>query len=159
MPRIILHTRILASPEICFDLSRSVELHLLSTSKTGERVLAGKTKGLMGLHDEVTWRARHLGIWQNLTSRITEFEYPIRFVSEMQQGAFRKLHHLHLFQRIEGGTEMKDVFDFESPLGLLGRLFCKLFLTQYMKGFLEERNRLIKQEAENPSCQLLNQNR
>ncbi|HXC07120.1 MAG TPA: SRPBCC family protein [Bacteroidia bacterium] len=157
MPRIILNTLIEASPEICFDLSRSVDLHLLSTAKTREKVLYGKTSGLMELNEEVTWRALHLGVWQNLTSRITEFEYPMRFVSEMQKGAFQKLHHQHIFQKEETATLMTDVFDFEAPLGLAGRLFCRLFLTAYMQGFLEERNRLIKQEAENPTCIFLKQ--
>jgi ligand-binding SRPBCC domain-containing protein len=148
MPTIILHTLIKASQEICFDLSRSVELHLLSTVKTGERVVEGKTSGLMGKNDEITWRARHFGVWQNLTSRITEFEFPNRFVSEMQKGAFRKLHHQHLFRKEGRLTEMTDIFEFEAPFGIIGKVFCYLCLTKYMRKFLEERNSIIKEKAE-----------
>ena len=147
MPTIILHTLIKASQESCFDLSRSVELHLLSTAKTDERVVKGKTSGLLERDDEITWRARHFGVRQNLTSRITEFEFPNRFVSEMQKGAFRKLHHQHLFRKEGGLTEMTDIFEFEAPLGVIGKVFCYLCLTKYMRNFLEERNKIIKEKA------------
>jgi hypothetical protein len=44
---------------------------------------------------------------------------------------------------------MKDVFDFESPLGVLGKLANVLFLKSYMTKLLVERNRVIKEVAEN----------
>lgn len=43
---------------------------------------------------------------------------------------------------------MIDVFEFESPLGILGKLFNELVLTNYMYRFLEERNQQIKKVAE-----------
>jgi hypothetical protein len=43
---------------------------------------------------------------------------------------------------------MTDIFVFEAPLGLLGRLFSKLILKEYMKGFLMKRNITIKKVAE-----------
>ena len=73
MPKIHLQTFIKAKKELVFDLSRSIDLHLLSTKKTNEKAIAGKTSGLMELNDTVTWRAKNLGIYQNLTSKITEF--------------------------------------------------------------------------------------
>ena len=72
-------TTMIAAPiERCFDLSRSVEVHLLSNVHSGEQALAvgGVTSGLVGLSEEVTWRAKHFGIWQNLTSKITAMESP-----------------------------------------------------------------------------------
>jgi ligand-binding SRPBCC domain-containing protein len=148
MPIIQLETFIKASPEVCFDLSRSIELHLRSTHETGETVVAGVKSGLMGLNDEVTWRARHLGFTQDLTSRITEYQFPIFFVSEMQKGIFKKLHHQHRFFPENGGTRMVDIFDFEAPFGILGRLACIFFLTSYMKRFLLIRNETIRKTAE-----------
>ena len=53
-----------------FDLARSIDLHTNSTSKTGERAVAGVTSGLIGAGEEVTWRARHFGVWQSLTVRV-----------------------------------------------------------------------------------------
>ena len=54
MPRIKLETKIRASKEIVFDLSRSIDLHKLSTSQTNEEAIAGKTEGLIGLNEWVT---------------------------------------------------------------------------------------------------------
>ena len=43
---------------------------------------------------------------------------------------------------------MTDIFDFESPGGILGQLFNRLILTSYMRKFLIERNQIIKEFAE-----------
>lgn len=69
MPRIYLETRISAPVEIVFDLSRSIDLHKISTEHTKEEAIAGKTSGLIALGETVTWRAKHLGFTQNLTSK------------------------------------------------------------------------------------------
>lgn len=72
MPVIELATSIAAPIERVFDLARSIELHTNSTLSTGERAVAGVTSGLIGQDEEVTWRARHFGVWQSLTVRVTE---------------------------------------------------------------------------------------
>jgi ligand-binding SRPBCC domain-containing protein len=148
MPIITLNTIIQAPVEICFDLSRSIDLHTISTKHTGERAIAGVTSGLIGLGDTVTWRAKHFGIWQNLTSKITEYDHPHYFVDEMVQGAFSRFRHEHRFRQMDGGTNMTDVFDYASPLGALGKLSDVLFLKNYMMRLLEERNKVIKDYAE-----------
>jgi hypothetical protein len=43
---------------------------------------------------------------------------------------------------------MLDVFEYESPLGPLGRLADLVFLRRYMTSLLETRNRYIKALAE-----------
>ena len=148
MPTIELFTQINAPIEIVFDLSRSIDLHMESTKQTGERAIAGRTSGLIGLGETVTWRAKHFGIWQNLTSKITEYKYPDYFVDEMASGAFKSFRHEHHFSSADRGTLMKDVFVFESPFGLLGRFFNWLVLKKYMRDLLTERNRVIKKKAE-----------
>lgn len=155
MAMIELVTLILAPKERCFDLSRSVELHLASTSDTGERAVAGVTSGLLHAGDEVTWSARHFGVRQKLTSRITAFERPGHFRDSMVTGAFRRFDHDHFFEAKGDATEMRDVFDFESPLGLLGRIADALVLTRYLRGFLERRNEVIKRAAESDGWRVL----
>ena len=148
MPVIELTTSIAAPIERVFDLSRSIDLHVDSTARTRERAVAGVTSGLIGLGQEVTWRARHFGIWQLLSVRITEFERPTHFADVMLRGAFRRMEHHHYFAAAGGGTLMRDVFRFQSPLGFLGRLADFFVLTRYLKSFLVERNRVIKAAAE-----------
>lgn len=148
MPRIELKTEIKASKEIVFDLSRSINLHKISTEHTNEKAIAGKTSGLIGLNESVTWRAKHFGIYQNLTSKITEFDRPIYFADEMISGAFKEFKHEHHFADLNGGTLMTDFFDYKSPFGILGKLADTLFLKKYMTELLEKRNRTVKEFAE-----------
>jgi ligand-binding SRPBCC domain-containing protein len=148
MTRIELSTIINAPIERCFDFARSIDLHVESTKHTGEKAIAGRISGLIEPGETVTWRAKHLGIWQTLTSKITEFDYPNHFTDEMVEGAFKSIKHDHQFYVIDGQTLMKDVFVFESPFGVLGRLVDFLFLTRYMKHLLETRNSVIKDAAE-----------
>lgn len=148
MPLIELRTEIKAHKRIVFNLSRSIDLHKISTEHTNERAIAGKVSGLIELNEFVTWRARHFGIYQNLTSKITEFEYPNFFVDEMIKGAFTSFRHEHHFADLEDGTLMTDYFEYKSPLGVLGTLADKLFLKRYMSDLLEKRNAMVKSFAE-----------
>lgn len=149
MPTVELITYIAAPVDRCFDLSRSIDLHQRSLDASGERAVAGVTTGLIGLDETVTWEARHFGVRQRLTTRITAFDRPRHFRDSMVAGAFRRFDHDHWFDAADGGrTKMRDVFDFEAPFGVLGRLAEMVFLTRYMRGLLEHRNTVIKHIAE-----------
>ena len=131
-----------------FDLARSIDLHTNSTSKTRERAVAGVTSGLMGPGDQVSWRARHFGVWQSLTVQVEVFEPPTHFSDRMLRGAFHWMEHHHYFAASSHGTTMRDVFEFHSPFGILGRAVDALVLGHYLRSFLVERNRVIKATAE-----------
>ncbi|UJF35966.1 SRPBCC family protein [Paenibacillus hexagrammi] len=147
MPTIKTTIIIDAPAQICFDLARSIDIHMQSTSQTHERAVAGRRSGLIERDETVTWEATHFGIRQRLSVRITEFEAPRYFVDEQMKGAFKWFKHsMSLFPA--GGTQMIDIFVYESPLGILGKLADVLFLKRYMTQFLEKRNEFIKHAAE-----------
>ena len=148
MPLIELTTVIHAPIARCFDLARSIDLHKLSTEGTGEEAIAGITSGLIGKGQHVTWRAKHFGITQTLSSKIVEFEYPFHFQDEMIEGAFKIIRHDHLFEPSNDKTIMRDKFYFESPGGILGALFNKFILEKYLYRLLIRRNKMIKEVAE-----------
>ncbi len=149
MPVIKIESIIEAPIELCFDLARDVDFHLVSTARSNERAIAGVTSGLIGPGEEVTWEATHLGIRQRLTSRITAFERPLHFRDSQVRGAFHRFDHDHFFHSLSSSkTVATEVFDYQSPLGPFGRLADILFLKQYMRRFLGERHRLIKATAE-----------
>lgn len=148
MPKIELRTEIKSTLEICFDLARSIDLHKISTSKTNEEAIAGRTSGLINLGETVTWKATHFGIRQKLTAQITAFDRPNNFRDEQIAGIFKLMVHQHKFEQHDGHVIMTDIFEFESPLGILGRTFNSIILTRYMTKFLVERNKIIKQYAE-----------
>lgn len=140
--------------ERCFDLARSIEAHLLGTGRTGERAVGGVTTGLIGAHQFVRWRAKHLGVRQHLASKITAFEPPRYFQDTMIEGAFQFLRHDHFFAALgENQTEMKDRLAFAAPLSFLGTIAEQVFLKRYMDRFLRRRNEILKQVAESDEWQ------
>jgi ligand-binding SRPBCC domain-containing protein len=152
MPRttcIELETVIAAPPQVCFDLARDVELHPRSLAHTGERAVAGRTTGCIGLDEEVTWRARHFGLMHEHTARITAFEPPRHFRDTMVRGRFAPFVHDHFFEPASGGgTRMRDVVEFRSPGGWLGRAVDRLLLRGYLTRLLARRNDAIRAAAE-----------
>ena len=148
MPVIHLVTKIHAPVELCFDLSRSIDLHKISTEKTNEKAIAGVQSGLITLNETVTWEAVHFGIRQRLTTKITKFERPYFFRDEQLKGAFRYFNHDHTFRQENENVIMTDRFEFASPFGWVGKLFDRLVLTRYMTKFLQTRNAVIKDFCE-----------
>jgi ligand-binding SRPBCC domain-containing protein len=148
MPKIELITEINTKIELCFDLSRSIDLHKISTAQTNEKAIAGRTSGLINLNETITWQATHFGIKQKLTSKITAFDRPNHFVDEQIKGVFKSMFHQHKFEKVGNKVIMTDIFLFESPLGILGTIFNKLVLTSYLRNLLIKRNRIIKEFAE-----------
>jgi ligand-binding SRPBCC domain-containing protein len=155
MQKIVQHTTIHAPAARCFDLARSIDLHLLTSAHTHEKAIAGRVSGLIGLDEEVTWRAKHLGFYFTLTSQITEFEYPKFFTDKMTKGIFKHLKHNHFFDDKGNLTIMTDIFQFQSPMGLAGKLFDKFFLKKYLQNFIAKRNRVIKEYAESDKWKML----
>jgi ligand-binding SRPBCC domain-containing protein len=135
----------------CFDLARSVEVHLAGNTHFGEAAIAagGVTSGLLSIGQRVTWQARHFWVRQKLTSEITAMQPPLYFQDKMISGAFQSMEHDHFFRALSPErTEMKDVFRFAAPIPLLGRIAEVLVLRDYMRTLLRERNAVIKEIAE-----------
>ena len=141
---------LIAAPiQRCFDLSRSIEVHLLGTEESGEQAVGGVTTGLIGLNESVRWRAKHFGIRQHLTSKITAFDPPVYLQDTMIEGAFKFMRHDHFFAALsENSTKMKDHFTFAAPIPILGWIAERLFLKRYMDRFLRHRNEILKEVAE-----------
>jgi ligand-binding SRPBCC domain-containing protein len=148
MIRIELVTRIAAPIERCFDLARSIDLHMASTDWTGEQAIAGITSGLIGPEQEVTWKGRHFGLVISHTSRITGYDRPTYFQDCMVRGAFRSFCHDHFFEGSDATTLMTDALRFAAPLGVLGSLAERLVLKRHVLGLLLRRNQHIRRVAE-----------
>ncbi|MFD0678882.1 MULTISPECIES: SRPBCC family protein [unclassified Paenibacillus] len=148
MPVIKMAVHIQAPVQVCFDLARSIDIHMKSASQTQEKAIAGRLSGLIELNETVTWEAVHFGIKQRLTAKITEFDSPHRFVDELVSGAFQRFWHEHLFISQDNGTLMIDTFNYTSPFGIIGRAADAIFLKRYMLSFLTKRNEFVKKCAE-----------
>ena len=116
--------------------------------RSKERAVAGVTEGEMTLGDSVTWQATHFGVPFRMTSTITDYDRPHRFVDEQAQGPFREWWHEHTFVEQGESTLMTDVVRFSAPLGPLGRLVERLVLRSYVRRLLETRNAWLQSELE-----------
>jgi ligand-binding SRPBCC domain-containing protein len=148
MSSIHLTTFIAAPIERVFDLSRSINLHKISTAHTNEEAIAGVTSGLINKNETVTWKAKHLFKTRLFTTLISEMQPPTLFIDEMQKGDFKSLKHEHHFKEIDNGTIIIDIMTFESPYGIIGKWFNNIYLKNYLQKFIVQRNLVIKDYAE-----------
>lgn len=155
MPAIHLTTFINAPVQRVFDLSRSINLHKKSLERTGEIAVAGTTTGLINLNETVTWQAKHLGKKRLLKIKISALDSPVSFTDEMMEGDLRSMRHEHHFKQVENGTIMIDLFYFETPYGMIGKILNRVYLTRYLRRLLEHRNQFIKEYAESTKGQQL----
>jgi ligand-binding SRPBCC domain-containing protein len=128
-----------AVPERVFDLKLDVDVHAASQHGSGETAATRDGRRRLLLGDEVTFRARHFGIRWRMTSRITAYERPCRFVDEQIRGPFRMLRHEHLFAPAGAGTTMTDRMTIAAPLGPLGALVTRLILAPHLRRLLQQR--------------------
>jgi ligand-binding SRPBCC domain-containing protein len=141
-------TRIAAAPSRVFDLELDTAVHSASLPATGETSSTSTGRPVLGLGDEVTFRARHFGLPWTLTSRVTAYERPRLFVDEQVRGPFAAMRHEHVFElQPDGSTLMTDRMSFRAPLGPLGQA-ASLLLAPYMRHLLVTRARFIKASAE-----------
>jgi ligand-binding SRPBCC domain-containing protein len=148
MPHIHLTLFIAAPIDRVFDLSRSINLHQISTADTNERAIDGVLNGLINKNETVTWQARHLYKTRLFISKITEMQSPDFFIDAMIKGDFKSFHHEHHFKTADNGTIMIDLVNFVSPYGAIGKIANSIFLTSYIEKFLKKRNAVIKDYAE-----------
>lgn len=155
MPLIHLTTVIHAPLTRVFDLSRSITLHKRSMEHLQEEAVKGKTSGLIEYDETVTWRAKHLRKVRVLTTRITAMQKHHYFCDEMEEGDFTFMKHEHHFHEIKNGTVVIDIFEFGTPYGRFGRWFEKIYLKNYMKRLLQQRNKIIKEYAESEKWRVI----
>jgi ligand-binding SRPBCC domain-containing protein len=148
MSKIHLTTFIAAPIERVFNLSRSINLHKISTAQTKEDAIAGVTTGLINLDETVTWQAKHFFKTRQHTSKITAMQTPVSFADEMIKGDFKNFCHQHFFKTVDNGTIMIDILEFESPYGAIGKIVNAVYLKKYLEKFLVKRNAVIKEYAE-----------
>ncbi|MGE0552273.1 MAG: SRPBCC family protein [Gemmatimonadales bacterium] len=92
-------------------------------------------------------RIRYRLAWQGIPmrweSRITDFRAGREFVDEMTRGPYARWHHRHLFTKVEGGVEMRDVVTYRLPLGPLGRLAHALVVRRQLEAIFDYRRRVV----------------
>ncbi|WP_235445098.1 SRPBCC family protein [Streptomyces sioyaensis] len=134
-------TAVAAPPDHVFAVCLDVQAHTRSMADSSERVVDGRRRGELSLGDTVTFQARHFGLTWRLKARITAYDRPRGFVDEQESGPFKRWRHAHHFEPDgAGGTVMRDVIDFASPGGPVGRIVDRVLLGRYMPHLIRVRN-------------------
>ena len=149
MTTLRLITKINASKKVVFDLSRNIDVHQTSASKTNEKAIDGVTSGLINFNETVTWRGKHFGFYLTHKSRITAMNLYDYFVDEMEEGTFKFFKHEHSFIEKEGKTVMIDNLHYETPFGIIGKLLDTFLLKKHLLNFIIDRNKILKELSEN----------
>ena len=150
MPRFALETVIGATPAEVFAASLDPELHVKSMARFGETMVEAPAGGVFTEGTTATWRARHFGIPFRLRSIVFDIDPPNGFSDRQISGPFAAFLHEHRFEEHPSGTLMHDTVTFRSPFGPLGRLVDALFMREYMRRLITERNAILAAELEGP---------
>lgn len=133
----------------CFDLARSVDLHVDSAGPLDGRAEAGRTSGLSGLNDETTWSARFFGIRFRVTTRTLICDRPTLYHEKIVSGLPRRFEHHYTFEMMgDDRTRMTDRFIVESRFWPIGALVDRFYLALKMTAALRHRLEMIKRVAE-----------
>ncbi len=138
-----------ASMQRCFDLTRSVDVHVYTSQRIAGKAIAGKTSGLAELNDTTTWSARFFGVRFTLTTKVNSVQAPFEFSERQGRGLFKRFEHDYTLRDLgDDYTELGDTFTFVSPFGWLGSLVDTFILQRVMCKVMESRLEDIKRLAE-----------
>lgn len=150
MARFALETIIGATPAEVFAASLDPALHVKSMARYRESMVEAPAGGVFTEGSTATWRARHFGIPFRLRSIVFDIDPPHGFSDRQISGPFGALLHEHRFEEHPDGTLMRDTVTFRSPFGPLGRLVDAMFMREYMRRLIAERNAILAAEFEGP---------
>jgi ligand-binding SRPBCC domain-containing protein len=91
----------------------------------------------------IDYELRLYGISLRWQTRIEEFTPISSFADTQSKGPYRRWHHRHEFEKVPGGTQMRDRVEYEMPLGPLGSLARWLFVRRALDRIFNHRNERI----------------
>ena len=93
----------------------------------------------------IDYSLRLYGVSLKWKTRIETFEPEVRFVDTQLKGPYRYWQHLHEFEEVEEGTRMRDVVNYELPLGPLGTMARVLFVRRSLERIFGYRRRAVSE--------------
>lgn len=79
--------------------------------------------------------------WRTL---IDSFDATRQFTDVQLRGPYRSWRHVHEFESVAGGTQMRDRVEYEVPLGPLGEIARTLFVTRQVEGIFDFRRSIVQ---------------
>jgi len=91
----------------------------------------------------IAYRLALHGVPLRWVSRIEEWEPRRQFVDVQLAGPYRRWHHRHMFEPVDGGTKVTDRVEYELGHGPLGELAWTLFVRRDLNRIFDYRRRAI----------------
>jgi ligand-binding SRPBCC domain-containing protein len=86
---------------------------------------------------KMRWLARH-----------TAYDPPRLFEDVQVEGPFKSWRHRHFVEPHEKGAVLRDEIEYETPLGVLGRLAAPLLVEPRLRRLFEYRHRVTREWCE-----------
>ena len=91
----------------------------------------------------IDYRLRLHGVPFKWRTRIESFDPDRSFVDVQIKGPYRSWRHRHEFREVKGGTEVRDIVDYEMPLGLVGAWAHRIFVARSLDRIFDFRRRAV----------------
>ena len=85
-----------------------------------------------------------LGIKMEWQTEITQVNYHKNFVDFQKKGPYKLWNHFHEFIPNEKGVLIKDIVDYELPMGFLGEIAHKIFVKNKLEGIFSYRFKILE---------------
>ena len=85
-----------------------------------------------------------MNIKLNWQTEIVQVEHLDNFIDFQNKGPYKIWHHYHEFVKNEDGVLMKDVVDYELPLGFLGEIAHNLFVKKKIESIFDYRKEVLE---------------
>jgi ligand-binding SRPBCC domain-containing protein len=109
-------------------IQAAADLRVGATALVETRML-----GLLKVH----WLARH-----------TAYDPPRMFEDVQDEGPFKSWRHRHFVEPHEKGALLRDEVEYETPLGVFGRLAAPLLVEPRLRRLFEYRHRVTREWCE-----------
>lgn len=148
MSTVHITTLIHGPAERVFKLCRSATLYKMTMQDTDEKIISGRITGLLELNETITWRGKHLRKFRQYTFKVTGLEAPVYYKYEMIKGDLKNMVHEQHFNALDNGTILIDIFRYDPPSGLIGKIYDRMYVKKYLQQLLLKRNKALKLYAE-----------
>ena len=78
-------------------------------------------------------------------TEITHVEAPNIFVDQQLSGPYKVWHHQHIFVAVSGGTEVKDIIDYQLPFSPFSDFFVGGFVAKKLQAIFEYRRKVLSE--------------
>ena len=118
-------------------------LPLITPKELELKIQSSHVKGKIYLGDEIDYTVKPIFPFKyKWKTKIIEVTDKVSFTDKQIKGPYAFWEHQHLFEPVEGGTQMKDIINYKIPYGTIGSIFKPLIETKLNQIFEYRKSKL-----------------